>query len=247
MDCNTTQEMLQLATNRLDYYILFTILSMAISTVAIIVSIRYNRKHLEHSSKLHEKQLKANHDWNRRSFTLTQISIFAKDLMSIRDELDILMDPENKVIKSNNDAYINFTDRLNHDTPLSPDEVHSWVCEHDENGKNVLSKKGKNPPCKTSKNGEKIVNKMLKFINIYEEIGIAVKNGIFDEQTIIDAFKHPVKWNYEFYKDYIKHRREDPNHKDINFGKSFEWLYEHFWRKTPESKRMNAEDKVLQN
>ena len=47
MDCNTTQEMLQLATNRLDYYVYLTITSMILSVIAIIASIYYNRKQLE--------------------------------------------------------------------------------------------------------------------------------------------------------------------------------------------------------
>ena len=244
-DCNTTTQVVEIALTRLNWYIGLSVFASAISIIALIISTRNNRKSLEIISKNHTAQLKANHDWNRRSFTSTQINVFAKELMLIRDELDILTNPDNKIIKSNNDVYINFTDRLNHDTPLSPDEVHLWICEYDKDGKHILSKKGKNPPCKTSKNGEKIVNKMIEFINIYEEIGIAVKNGIFDEKTIIDAFKHPVKWNYEFYKNYIIHRQEE--HKDMNFGKSFEWLYKHFWNKAPESKRMNAEDRVLQD
>lgn len=190
--------------------------------------------------ELNHTQLKANHDWNRRSFTISQIGIHSKELMAIRDELDILTNSSKSVIKSSNGEFINFTDRLNQEGPLDPDEVHAWVCAKDENGKHIPSKDGKNPPCKTSADGEKIVNNMLKFINIYEQIGIAVKNGVYDEKIVIDAFKNPIKFNYKFYEKYIEHRITE--HHSANFGASFKWMYEKFWNGKIEEKRKNTEE-----
>jgi hypothetical protein len=189
--------------------------------------------------KLNRQQMKANHDWNRRSFTTAQIGSFAKDLFAIRDELDVLTSTDKKVIKSTNDKYINFSDRLNQNSPLDPDEVHSWVCERDSVGRIVPSKEGKNPPCKTSVNGEKIVNNIIKFINIYEQIGIAVKNGVYDEKIVIDTLKNPIKFNYKFYEKYIEHQIVD--HQSTNYGSSFKWMYEKFWNGKTEEKRRNTD------
>ena len=184
---------------------------------------------------INKKQLNANHDWNRRSFTTAQINSISKELMQIRDELDILTCSTKKVIKSTNGKYINFTDRINQRDPLTPDEVHAWVCETDATGVHIPSKSGKNPPCKTSTDGEKIINKMLEFINMYEQIGIALRNEVFDERIIKDALKNPIKGNYKFYEKYIEHRVTE--HDSVNFGASFKWLYEFYWNEDLESRR----------
>lgn len=273
-DCNVTLQALDIASTRLDWYIKLSIGTLLVSLITIIVSVLYNRKSIQNSIDNHneqliaaderhkvlfeesQKQLKANHDWNRRSFTSSQISDIANELMSIRDELDILTLPKtvsNKddkgnnidgeqiigIIKSNNDKFINFTDRIHNGEALTADEVHLWVCEMDTNGKHIPAKSGKNPPCKTSLNGEIIVNSMIKFINIYEQMGISLQNGIYDEKTFCDAFKHPVKSNYLFYKEYIEHRISE--HGDENFGASFKWLYEYLWVKSAEEKRKEAD------
>jgi hypothetical protein len=275
IDCNTTQEMLKLASERLDFYIYLTLGSILVSVIALIVAIYYNRKQLEKSDQRHKealiesqkhfennleaskKQLEKNHDWNRRSFTASSIATFSDELMKIRDELDLLTIPSIPtevsediskrldssgalgIIMSNNGKYISFTDRINQSERLTPDEVHNWVCQRDGDGNHIPSKSGKNPPCKTSLNGEQIVNNIIKFINIYEQIGINLKNGIYDEETLKDAFKHPIKANYLFYKDYIEHRVND--HKDENFGATFKWLYEYFWNEKPEEKRPTSD------
>ena len=269
MDCNTTQAMLQIATDRLDYYVYLTIASMFLSAIAIIASIYYNRKQLEKSSELHEKQLKksselhekqlkANHDLNRRSFTSAQLKDFIKQLSAIRDELDRLTTPiktkecidgkdieviQNEIIE-NEGKFINFTDRLLlPNKPLTADEVHKWVCKEDASHPSGYEKtaKGDNKPCKTTKNGELIVNNLLEFISIYEQIAVGLLNKVFDEKIISDTLKHPIKHNYKFYKDYIQHRRD--NHDDKNFAESFKQMYIKFWgEKLTGDGRKNTED-----
>ena len=233
MDNNVTTAALELAANKLNWYIGLTLASMAISTIAIIIS-----------SNLHKKQLEANHDWNRRSFTSSQLKDFIKQLSSIRDELDRLTTPiiviednngekkeitKNEVIKNEEGKFINFTDRLLLNKILTADEVHKWVCKEDKANSSGYEKtaKGDGKPCKTTNNGEIIVNNLLEFISIYEQIAVALLNKVFDEQIVSDMLKHPIKKNYEFYKDYIQHRRD--NHDDTNFAESFKQMYIKFW------------------
>ncbi|PHR57276.1 MAG: hypothetical protein COA44_06140 [Arcobacter sp.] len=224
MDNNTTIMALEVATNRLNWYIGLSVFASIVSIAAITITIIINKR-----------QLKANHDWNRRSFTTAEIGSISKNLMQIRDELDILTCSKKEIIKSTNGKYINFTDRINQQDPLTPDEVHGWVCETDDQGKHIPSKAGKNPPCKTSTDGEKIINQMIEFINIYEQIGIALKNEVFDETIVKDAFRNPIKNNYKFYEQYIEHQIQE--HDAVNFGASFKWLYNFFWEEKVEGKR----------
>lgn len=255
-DINTTIEVLQIASDRLNWYVEFSIVGTLISLCALAWSIYHSQKQLESSTQAHEnslaaqkKQLEANHDWNRRSFTSQQLKDFILQLSSIRDELDRLTTPkevievidgaEKKVmknemikvkIKDDEITYINFTDRLLlPDRPLTADEVHEWVCKEKANSETGYEKtaKGDGKPCKTTNNGEVVINNLLEFISIYEQIAVALLNKVFDEQIVKDTLKHPIKRNYEFYKDYIQHRRN--NHQDENLGESFKQMYIKFW------------------
>lgn len=232
-DCNATTQAIEIASNRLYLYVVFSSITAIIALMAVVVNIYISRK-----------QLKANHDWNRRSFTSSQLKDFISQLSSIRDELDRLTTPtettkcvdgkdviitENEVIEIEG-KFINYTDRLLlPNKPLTADEVHKWVCKEDSNHPSGYEKtaKGDNKPCKTTKNGELIVNNILEFISIYEQIAVGLLNKVFDEQIVADTLKHPIKHNYEFYKDYIQHRRE--KHDDVNFAESFKQMYIKFW------------------
>lgn len=232
-DCNTTLMALEIATSKLNLYTGFSMLASTISVVAIIISFIVAKK-----------QLEANHDWNRRSFTSSQLKDFIKQLSSIRDELDRLTTPitviedingekkeviKNEVIKNDESKFINFTDRLLLNKILTADEVHKWVCKEDPSNPSnyVKTAIGDGKPCKTTNNGEIIVNNLLEFISIYEQIAVALLNKVFDEQIVSDTLKHPIKKNYEFYKEYIQHRRD--KHEDTNFAESFKQMYIKFW------------------
>lgn len=225
MDNNTTIMALELATNKLNWYIGLTIASMAISTIAIIISIRYNRKNLENSSNLHKKQLEANHDWNRRSFTTSFLKDVVNELSQTRKKLDELTCPSKQVIKDANGEYINFSTWREANKKLLPSTLHEWVCEEkDENYKRVA--KADYDPCITKQEREEIVINILHLINIYEQIAAALKNNVLDKDILLELMKNPIKSNYELWEDYIKHRIEV--HHDINLGKSFKWIYEEF-------------------
>ncbi len=233
VDNNTSLITLEIAMSRLNWYIGVSIVASAISVIAIVISFISSRN-----------QLKANHDWNRRSFTTQQLKDFITRLSSIRDELDRLTTPtittecvdgkmiettKNEVIKNDEGKFINFTDRLLLYKNLTSDEVHKWVCKGSPTSSSGYEKTavGDGKPCKTTNNGEIIVNNLLEFISIYEQIAIGLLNKVFDEKIICDTLKSPIKGNYEFYKEYIQHRRD--KHQDDNFAESFKQMYIKFW------------------
>jgi len=252
-DINTTIEVLQIASDRLSWYVGLSIVATSISLFAVAWSIYHSREQLKASTKAHEEslaaqkaQLDANHDWNRRSFTSAQLKDFVTKLSSIRDELDILTTPtkttecidgktietiSNEIIEHEG-KFINFTDRLLLNKVLTSDEVHKWVCKQDPKHPSGYEKtaKGDDTSCKTINNGEVIVNNLLEFISIYEQIAVGLLNKVFDEKIVIDTLKHPIKRNYEFYKEYIQHRRD--KHKEKNFAESFKQMYIKFWGET---------------
>lgn len=239
---NTTQEMLKITTDRLNWYIGFTILSILVSTVAVWVAIHFNRKQLENSHELSMKQLKANHDWNRRSFTTSFMKDIVNELSSTRKKLDELTCPSTKkIIKDGKEEYINFSTWREANMKLLPTVLHEWVCEHktDDQGSYKRVSKADKEPCITTQEREEIVINILHIINIYEQIGSALKNNVFDQEIIIDLMKNPIKSNYELFEEYIKHRQDI--HGDKNLGKSFAWAYNELNPKEQGAKREGTE------
>ncbi|MDD3468094.1 MAG: hypothetical protein PHE67_13175 [Campylobacterales bacterium] len=229
---NTTQEMLEIATHRLNWYIFFTILSIFVSAVAVGVAIYFNRK-----------QLKANHDWNRRSFTTSFMKDIVNELSSTRKKLDELTCPsEKKVIKDASGEFINFSTWREANTKLMPNVLHEWVCNNKEQDESEYKRvaKADKTPCITTREKEEIVINILHIVNLYEQIGSALKNNVLDEEIILDLMKNPIKSNYELFADYIKHRQDV--HGDINLGKSFLWAYEKLNYEEKGAKRKGTEE-----
>jgi len=213
LDCNATTQAIEVATNRLNWYIGLSILASCISILAVIVSIVYNRKQLEESNNRHKdaidlsiKIMKANQDFSKRSFTTTLIKDFVNDLNKTRKKLDELTAPKNKIIKDDAGTFINFTTWIEANKKLLPKTLHEWVCE--ENGQKEYKKvaKADYEPCITTKEKEEIVITILHMINIYEQIGVSLKNDVVDKDILSNTFKAPIKRTYELYSEYIQHR-----------------------------------------
>ena len=263
LDCNATTQAIEVATNRLNWYIGLSILASCISMFAVIVSIIYNRKQLEKSDQRHEETLnnsivqleesnnrhkeaidlsikimEANQDFSKRSFTTILIKNFVNDLNKTRKKLDELTAPENKIIKDDAGTFINFTTWIEANKKLLPKTLHEWVCE--ENGQQEYKKvaKADYDPCVTTKEKEEIVITILHMINIYEQIGISLKNDVVDRDILSNTFKAPIKRTYELYNEYIQHRVEQ--HGDENFGKYFKWAYDELHKEERDTQRESA-------
>lgn len=180
-DCNTTLIALDVATNRLNWYIALTILATLISIVAIIISTRNNRKSLESINKNHTQQLKANHDWNRRQLALTE-------LMSNRRELI-------EAIRALNDS-INFREQ---NTSYSLAEIHKALCDEEDHEKH--------PPL-TAK-GKEIKHNIFIILNHFEYFAGGIKNKVFSEKIIKDLSKGSLIKANKVFGAYIEHLRSD--------------------------------------
>ena len=148
--------------------------------------------------------------------------------------------PEEKTIKDDNGTYINFTTWIEANKILLPKTLHEWVCEGEEEYKRV-AKADKNP-CVTTNDKEEIVTSILHIINIYEQIGVALKNDVIDKEILSNTFKAPIARNYTLFEEYMKHRIED--HGDINFGNSFKWVYEELHSSERDTQRESASKQV---
>jgi hypothetical protein len=263
LDCNTTAQAIDIATNRLNWYIGLSIFASCISIFAVIVSIIYNRKQLEKSDERHEsilnhsieqlnesnkrhkeaieysiKIMEANQDFSKRSFTTTLIKDFVNNLNEARKKLDELTAPEKEVIKDDAGTFINFTTWIEANKKLLPKTLHEWVCEEDGQKEYKKVAKADYDPCVTTKEKEEIVITILHIINIYEQIGISLKNDVVDSEILSNTFKAPIKRNYELYNEYIQHRIEQ--HGDENFGKYFKWAYEELYKDERDTQRESA-------
>lgn len=107
MDNNVTLEALALATDRLNWYIGLTVLSIFVSTIALIVSFKSGKK-----------QLHANHEWNRRQLALTEVvknrEHASQAIVALNDSLNY---------REQKDAY-------------SLKEIHKALCNEEDHTKN---------------------------------------------------------------------------------------------------------------
>jgi len=220
-DGNTTIQAIEIATNKLNWYIFFSILSSIISIIAVIISTRNNRKSLETINKNHTEQLKASHDWNRRSFSVTYLNGVIEKIQDTRKELNKLT--SKIAIGGDKSNKMSFSDRFLRGNALTEEEVHDWICEWDIEKKAFVKEKADGDSFKLTENGDKIRIHLITLINIYETVGSAIKNRILDEDVLQSLMRGPISANYIFFEQWIKHLRN--KHGLKNAGKNFEELY----------------------
>ncbi len=187
-DANTTVEVLKIATDRLNWYIGFSIVGTLTSMGAVVWSIYYNRKQIENSNKLHKEsldaqkeQLKANHDWNRRQLVLTE-------LMSNRDSLT-------SAIKSLNNS-INYREQKD---SYSLAEIHKALCNDDNYERN---------PSLTD-DGKKVKHHIFIILNYFEYFAVGLKNKVFNEKVLKDSIKGSLLKANKVFGSYIEHLRSE--------------------------------------
>jgi len=191
-DCNATTQAIEIATNKLNLYVIFSILGSLISICAVIASIYYNRKQLEKSNERHEslldKQediLKANHEWNRRQLAITE-------LISNRYHL-------NESIKKLNEN-INYREQKG---VYSLEEIHLALCGQKDHENH--------PPL--TEEGKEIKHHIFAILNHYEYFAVGVKNKIFSEKVLKDSIKGALIKANRVFREYIVHLRT-PKHSN---------------------------------
>jgi len=227
-DCNATTQAMEIATNRLNWYIGLSIFASLISIGAIIASIYYNRKQLEESNKRHDDMLKkqediltANHDWNRRSFTINYLGSSIEKIQQYRKELNELTSQVK--IKGNEQNTLSFSDRFIRGNSLTEEEIHAWICVWDDNTQTYVKEKDDGNNFKLTEDGDKIRILLTNLLNTYESIGAAMMNRVLDEDVVKSLMKGPIIANYKFFILWIKHLRRKHNLK--NAGKNFRNLH----------------------
>ena len=228
IDCNTTTQAIEIATDRLNLYVGFSILSSLISVIAVIISIKFHRKQLEENNKKHyealekqEKILKANHDWNRRSFSIDYLGKSIEKIQSVRKELNELTSKIH--IKGDENNILSFSDRFIRGNALTEEEIHNWICEWDKEKKEFIKEKADGEDFKLTEEGDKIRILLITLLNTYETIGSAMENRVLDKEVVISLMKGPITSNYKFFILWIKHLRK--KHGLKNAGKNFKDLY----------------------
>lgn len=210
-----------------------------------------------------KKQLRADHEWNRRHFAMQEVGRVRRESKIIRDRLTDLTRSTNKYIirdikektpeclencKLLTDQKcidtIKFSDRFLKAGTLTIDEVHKWVCKYKcENDDIVMvtRDKGENRgDCEMTKTGELIRSDLIELINLYEEFAVGIMTGTIDEDIAKYLYKAPIIKNYTFFKEYIDHLVK--SHNATNFAVNFRWLYEKWSDKSEQEKLKNTDD-----
>ena len=174
LDCNTTTQAIEIATNRLNWYIGLSVFASIISILVVVVSILINKK-----------QLRANHEWNRRQLAITE-------LMSNRYHL-------NESIRELNES-INYREQKG---AYSLEEIHTTLCNEKDHEKH--------PPL--TEKGKEIKHHIFAILNHYEYFAVGIKNKIFSEKVIKDSIRGALIKANRVFREYIVHLRT-PKHSD---------------------------------
>lgn len=184
-----------------------------LTVIAAIVQIRQNAKKNEHDKQHNLTKLEAERKWKKKYLAYIKINEYVKDLETQRTLLDKVT-IENNLIKNNNDKTISFSDRRNFNSPLTFEEVHTWVCETDDKN-NIINADIKSDKCATSIHGAIVVRSLISIINTYEMIATGIKQDMLEYDMIVDVMSNSIVSNFEFMKKYIAHRRTKHDNPDL--------------------------------
>ena len=138
-------------------------------------------------------QLKANHDWNRRSTALLETE---KNKDKYLEALSYLYSLDSLDIEHRKDAY-------------SVNEIHQAICELKEDGKTLKPKNRDTDEYDMTDTGKAIKKHLFDVFNYYEFLSTGVNNGVFDEKIVKDLQKSIMIRFYDLFKDYIIHHRNN--------------------------------------
>ncbi len=168
------------------------------------------------------KKNEGDREWNTKYLAYTQLNEYVKYLEEKRTLLDELT-IEHKLIKVD-DKFISFSDRRGSRIPLTYEEIHNYVCKQDDNGNKIVHTQlnGKDIYSMT-KEGAEVIRAIISIINTYELISSGVSEGMIQKELILKMIKTAIISNFEFFKEYIEHRRT--HHESITFATEWEKLY----------------------
>lgn len=194
------------------YVMIISYILISFSAILALFQLRQNAK----------KDLKEE-EWNKKHLAYIKINEYVKSLEQQRTLLDKIT-VEKKLIKNNKGTPISFSDRRNMKTPLDYKEIHTWVCKHDKNKLKVVntSIEEKNIYV-TTISGANVIRILISIINTYELIASGIKKGLLDRDLVLDSLKSSIVKNFEFFENYINHRRE--KHDSHDFACDWESLY----------------------
>ena len=171
-------------------------------------------------------QLRANHDWNRRNIALLEIEKNSpKYFKALRS---LTYDRTSLKLEHRKEAY-------------SPDEIHSFICEKDDNG-NFKIKPGTSDMYILTEEGIQIRNEIFEILNFFEYISTGVNNAIMDEKVVKDLQYNSMVKIWTLFGDYVKHYRK----KHTN-GKQTMVQYENLIKKWDRKPWWKTESKTGRN
>lgn len=100
---------------------------------------------------------------------------------------------------------------------------------------------GKIVDLSTSKQKEDFIY-LLNFLDFMETIGYFYTNKYLEEKHLYELFGASLKFNYEIFEPYIKHRRE--KHKNPKFYCEFEKLYDFLFKNESNLNEYRRDDKI---
>lgn len=194
------------------YVMIFSYILIACSAIVALFQLQQN-------AKKNQKE----EQWNQKYLAYTKINEYIKYLEKQRTKLDEIT-VEKELIKNSAGIPISFSDRRTIKRPLNHEEIHDWVCKHDDKKCKIISPSadGKDMYV-TTIDGANVVRLLISIINTYEMIASGIKQGMLNKELVLDALDSSIVNNFEFFEDYIKHRRR--KHDSIEFACDWENLY----------------------
>jgi hypothetical protein len=166
-----------------------------ISASAVVALLQYNRN--INKSKKEEA-------WNEKHLAYIEINKHIKNLEKYRSQLD--KTTLNKKMIMDNGKALSFSDRRIQSKPLSPDEIHKWICERDKKGDEL---------CVTTLHGANVIRYLISIINTYEFISTGIRQGLLNRELTLKLLSSSIVNNFVFFQEYIKHRRIQHDNKDL--------------------------------
>lgn len=197
---------------RIEHYV------MIVSYILIALSAIIAMFQLRQNAKKNQKEEK----WNEKYLAYTKINEYIKDLEKQRTLLDKIT-VEKKLIINDEGHPISFSDRRTIKKPLHHEEIHDWVCKHDDNKCKIVngSCNGKDMYI-TTIDGANVIRAFISIINTYEMIASGIKQGMLNRELVFDSLDSSIVSNFKFFEDYIMHRRK--KHDAIDFASDWESL-----------------------
>ncbi len=140
----------------------------------------------------HRKQIKADHDWNRRhaaAVELLKIKNYIKEKIGIVDNKFIVMNR-----KENN--------------PIKVEDIHKEICEMNENGDFKQDNENDRRKLREDQEAKDLYRAIRDILNLYEHIAMCVNQEVFDKKIVKELEMGNIIKFYSIFYLYIEHVNE---------------------------------------